>query len=82
MPLVLTRGKGETLVFILEDGREIRVTLGQANRGQTRVLIDCPRTIRVCREEILWRKREEKGGGGIYRPPDAPPGRSESEGDS
>lgn len=86
MPLVLTRAKGETLVFILEDGREILVTLGQANRGQTRLLVDAPRTIRVYREELYRRKKEEANWQGprhgLSRPPDTLPGRSELEGDS
>ena len=57
MSLVLTRKENEQVVFILQDGQEIIITLGRYKAGQTKLIIDAPSEIEIWREELLDRLR-------------------------
>jgi sRNA-binding carbon storage regulator CsrA len=66
--LSLSRYAGESIVCILPDGREIRITLGRIecpladrhghNQHKARIIVRAPKDVRVFREELL---RDTKG---------------------
>jgi carbon storage regulator len=51
--LVLTRKKGESIICMLEDGREIEITLLELNGNQARIGVNADITIDIVRDELL-----------------------------
>lgn len=47
--IVLTRTEGEKI--LIDDGRII-VKVSRARRGQAKIVIDAPRSVRIMREEL------------------------------
>lgn len=52
--LVLSRQKDETIVVILDDGREIEVTVVDIRGDKVRMGVTAPKSISVHREEV-WK---------------------------
>ncbi len=53
--LVLTRKNGEAIII---DGN-IRIEVKEVSGGRVRLLVDAPRLVRVDREEVWLRKKDE-----------------------
>ena len=51
--MVLTRKKGESIICILEDGREIEITLSEPRGNQARIGVNANMTIDIIRDELL-----------------------------
>lgn len=51
--LILTRRRGESLVFFLADGQEIVVDFRRCRAGQVQVAIDAPAEVGIVRGEIV-----------------------------
>lgn len=51
--MVLTRKKGESIICILEDGREIEITLSEPRGNQARIRVNADMTIDIIRDELL-----------------------------
>lgn len=58
--LVLTRRSGESIFFILEDGREIQMLILEQKQGQCRIGISAPQTIKILREEVKIRSLQNE----------------------
>ena len=64
--LVLTRKRGESLVFVLPDGREIRVVQygvrshGGFGPGRVKLGVEAPADVKVYRDELLTEPRGEE----------------------
>lgn len=63
--LILTRRPGEIIDITLEDGRRIEIGFLRVIGNQTRVSVECDRSIVVDRREITKRKRREEMGGEV-----------------
>ena len=57
--MILTRNTGQAIVAMLEDGREITLTVLGVKGGQVRLGVDAPKEIQVHREEIAVKVRNE-----------------------
>jgi sRNA-binding carbon storage regulator CsrA len=57
MGLSLKRKRGERVVIQMTDGREVIVTVADAQGGAATLEIDAPRDIRVDREEVAAARR-------------------------
>ena len=51
--LTLSRKKGESIICILEDGREIKVIISQVKGNQVSLSFDADETIDIYRDELL-----------------------------
>lgn len=61
MPLTLSRRTGET-ICIVHGATLIRVTITQISGNQCRVSIDAPSEVKIVREELYARDRNEAEG--------------------
>lgn len=58
--LILTQGREDTVVIVLRDGSEVRVTVLGVTGSKVRVGYDAPRDIVIDREVIHERKKAER----------------------
>ena len=63
--LSLSRKENESIICILEDGREIEIFVSQIKNDQVRLSIGADKTINVVRDELLFDK-SRNGQGFIY----------------
>lgn len=59
--LVLSRGKGETVVITTPSGERIRVQVAKLTNNKVRLCFDAPRDFEIMRQEVA-EQREGLGG--------------------
>ena len=57
--LVLGRKLGESIMI----GRDIRIIVSRIEDGKVRLAVDAPRSVEVCRSELLPKKEKENDEG-------------------
>lgn len=66
--LVLSRQRDESIVVILEDGREVEFTVVDIRGDKVRIGVDAPKTIAVHRKEVYDAIRRENRAAAQVKP--------------